>query len=110
MKNKYTHFRSGAVRDTQNGKENYVECFSFTAWRRYGQYMLSKEGKYPPDNWRKGIDIKSYEKSLLRHIQKYFANKYEQGEFEPQEDHLSACMFNLMGIIHEEEMAKKKRK
>jgi hypothetical protein len=96
------NFKTGAVRDTDDGKENYVECFSFTAWRRYALYMKTQEKKYPPDNWRKGIPIKEYEKSLMRHLQKHFANKYEGAELEPDIDHLAAAFFNLQGLMHEE--------
>jgi hypothetical protein len=103
-------FATGAVRDSEQGKEHYVECLSFTAMERFARYMLTCEGKYPPDNWRKGIPIKAYEQSLLRHIQKYFKNKYEGGNSEPEIDHLSAAWFNLRGIIHEEERLKAKGK
>jgi len=33
-------------------------------------------------------------------------NKYERGDLEKAEDHLSAVVFNVFGIMHEEEMAK----
>lgn len=95
------NFKTGAVRDMDDDKENYVECFSFTAWRRFAKYMKTQEKKYPPDNWRKGIPVKEYEKSLMRHLQKYFANKYECAELELEIDHLGAAMFNLQGIMHE---------
>ena|SRR5258708_347621 len=99
-------FTTGAIRDTEEGKEHFVECLSFLAMKRYGKYMLTCEGKYPPDNWRKGIPIKAYEQSLFRHLHKYFANKYEGSSFEPEIDHLGAMMFNLQGIMHEEEKQK----
>ena len=47
------------------------------------------------------FDIESYESSLLRHVQKYLANKYEGGNIEKEEDHLSAILFNAFGIIHD---------
>lgn len=106
---KKTSFSSGAVRDTQEGKENYVECLSFLAMRRYGLYMAKVSKKYGEDNWRKGIPITSYEKSLLRHIHKHFANKYDGARLEPKVDHLAAARFNLDGLMHEEEKLKMKR-
>jgi hypothetical protein len=100
-------FKTGAVRDSDTGKENYVECLSFTALRRFAKYMKTQEHKYPPDNWRKGIPIKEYEKSLMRHLQKYFMNKYEGGSLEPDIDHLGAAWFNLQGLMHEDEKSKR---
>lgn len=107
MKQKLTHFKSGAIRDSLEGKESYGETISWTAFKRYAQYMTSKKEKYGSGNFKKGIDIDSYEDSLMRHYQKYMENKYEGGQVETNEDHLSAIMFNVMGIMHEEERIKK---
>lgn len=101
------HFDSGAIRDLDDEKEDYVECLSWSAMRRFGLYMKSKEKQYGPGNWKKGIPIKEYEKSLFRHVQKYFANKYEGANIEPETDHLAGIFFNLQGLIHEEEKLKK---
>jgi hypothetical protein len=102
-------FESGAVRDTGN-KEDYVETISYLALKRYAEYMTQQAKKYGRGNWRKGIPIESYEESLMRHIQKYFANKYDDAQLEPEVDHLSACLFNLFGIIHELEKEKINKK
>ena len=101
-------FWSGAIRDLDNHKEDYIETISWTAFRRYWEYMTSKKAKYGAWNFKKGIPIESYEQSLLRHIQKYMENKYEEGQIETGEDHLSAIVFNVFGIMHEQEMAKKR--
>ncbi len=95
-------FSSGAVRDTEEGKEDYIETISWRAFKRYAQYMTSKKSRYGSGNFKKGIPIESYEKSLVRHLQKYLANKYEDGTIEKDEDHLSAIVFNVFGIMHEE--------
>ncbi len=108
MRKKVRTFTTGAIRDSEEGKEDYVETFSFTAWKRYAFYMTGKKSKYGAGNFKKGIPTESYEKSLLRHVQKYFENKYENGQIEKDEDHLSAIMFNTQGIMHNEEMEKKK--
>lgn len=101
-----TVFSTGAVRDTNSSKEDYIESISWLTLRRFAQYMSSKAAVYGRGNWAKGIPIDSYEQSLLRHIQKYLANKYYNAGLEPNEDHLAAAMFNLQGIIHEEEKLK----
>jgi len=102
-----TTFNTGAIRDTQDGKEQYVETISWTAFKRYAEYMTGKAAKYGPGNFKKGIPIDSYENSLVRHLQKYLANKHEGGTVETEEDHLSAIVFNAFGIMHEEERANK---
>ena len=99
---KVRKFASGAIRDVEIGKEDYIETISWSAFKRYAQYMTSKKAKYGSGNFKKGIDIESYERSLVRHLQKYLANKYEGGDVEKEEDHISAIIFNAMGILHEE--------
>lgn len=105
---KFRTFESGAIRDVEeeSGKEDYVETISWTAFRRYADYMTQKKAKYGSGNFKKGIPIDSYERSMTRHISKYFINKYEGGDLEKNEDHLAAILFNVFGIIHEEEMNK----
>jgi len=95
-------FATGAVRDDADGKEMYAETISWTALKRYAQYMTKKREKYGAGNFKKGIPIESYEDSLMRHVQKYLANKYEDGDTEKDEDHLAAIVFNALGIMHEE--------
>jgi hypothetical protein len=101
-------FESGAIRDSVEGKESYIETISWTAFKRYAKYMTAKRDKYGKGNFKKGIPIESYEDSLVRHVQKYFENKHEEGQIEVNEDHLAAIVFNVFGIMHEEERVKKK--
>lgn len=100
-------FETGAVRDSENGKEDYTETISWTAFKRYAQYMTKCAEKYGTGNFKKGINIDSYERSMIRHLQKYMENKYEQGTIETDSDHLSAMVFNIFGIMHEEERVRK---
>lgn len=97
-------FASGAVRDDEDitQKEDYIETISWKAFKRYAKYMTGKKAKYGEGNFKKGIDIESYERSMMRHIQKYLENKYEGGDVEVDEDHLAAIVFNVFGIMHEE--------
>lgn len=96
------HFKTGAVRDVETNKEDYVETISWTAFKKYAQYMTAKKQKYGAGNFKKGIDIESYERSLCRHLQKYMENKYEGGVVEVDESHLCAIVFNAFGILHEQ--------
>lgn len=99
-------FLTGAIRDSDDNKEDYTETISWLSFKRYAEYMTGKKKKYGAGNFKKGIPIESYEQSLMRHIQKYFANKYEGANLEPNEDHLSAAWFNIQGIMYEEEKTK----
>lgn len=99
-------FSTGAIRDNDDTKEDYIETISWKAFKRYAQYMTGKKKKYGAGNFKKGIPVESYEQSLLRHVQKYIENKYEDGEVERDEDHLSAIVFNVFGIMHEEQRKK----
>lgn len=101
-------FETGAVRDSEDGKENYIETTSYLAWKRFAVYMTKMAAKYGSGNWIKGIPIPDYEKSLMRHLQKYLSNKYYGTNIEPDVDHLAAARFNLDGIMHEQEVEKLK--
>jgi hypothetical protein len=102
-------FKTGAVRDDDNGKEKYQETIAWRSLKRYAQYMTGKQSKYGKGNFKKGIDIESYEDSMMRHMQKYFENKHEDGQVEKGEDHLSAIVFNVFGIMFEEGRVDKKK-
>ena len=105
---KVREFKSGAIRDNDDSKEDYIETISWRSMKRYAQYMTGKKKKYGTGNFKKGIPIESYEQSLLRHVQKYLENKYEEGTVERDEDHLSAMVFNIFGIMYEEGRPKNK--
>lgn len=108
MAKKLLKFKTGAVRDGLEGKESYVETISWSAFKRYAQYMTGKKSKYGSGNFKKGLPIEYYEESMVRHLQKYLENKYEGGRVEKLDDHLSAMIFNIFGIMHEEDRLTKK--
>ena len=108
MNKKLTKFKTGAIRDSQDGKEMYTETISWTAFKRYAEYMTGKRAKYGSGNFKKGITAESYENSLMRHVAKYMINKHENGNLELDQDHLAAIVFNTFGLMHEEERAKQK--
>ena len=96
-------FKSGSIRDSDLDKPDFIETVSWTAFRKFGEYMTGKKSRYGAGNFKKGIPIESYEQSLVRHLQKYLENKYENGNQEREEDHISAIIFNACGILHEQE-------
>lgn len=99
-------FSTGAIRDNDDSKEDYIETISWTAFKRYAKYMTGKKKRYGAGNFKKGITDMSYQQSMTRHIQKYLSNLYENGDTEVEEDHLSAILFNTFGLIHNEEQRK----
>jgi len=102
-----TTFETGAARDTQEGKPNFYECLSpFAVWR-YGEYMAVASAKYGDGNWQKGIPIESYMKSLERHFLKLKMQLAYDYDAEPGVDHAAAIMFNVMGLMHVQELAKR---
>lgn len=101
------HFPTGAVRDTQDGKPDFLSCLSpFAIWR-FGEYMAKASEKYGADNWQKGIPAESYLRSIERHLLKLKMELAYGYEFEPGVDHAAALLFNVMGLLHEQEMAKR---
>jgi len=101
-----TSFPSGAIRDKQTGKTDFTETISWTAFNAYAKYMTSKAEKYGKGNFKTGIEDWSYTQSMLRHVDKYMRNTVENGNDEKDEDHLSAIIFNVFGLIHNREQRK----
>lgn len=89
-------FETGAVRDTATDKPR-PDLLSPFVMERIGNHMRKGAQKYSAWNWAKGIPSSRYYESLMRHLM-----KYAQGQRD--EDHLSAAVFNLMGLIHNEEL------
>lgn len=89
-------FGTGAVRDTAEDKPR-PDLISPFVMERIGNHMRKGAQKYSAWNWAKGIPSSRFYESLMRHLM-----KYAQGLRD--EDHLSAAVFNLMGLIHNEEL------
>jgi dATP/dGTP diphosphohydrolase len=112
-----TTFTSGAIRDSQEGKPDFIETTSPWADWRYAQYMTGKKKKYGQGNFKKGITRESYLTSLARHVVKLRAledcktfNLLVEDWMEPDEDHAAAIRFNIDGLMHQEEVEKAKEK
>lgn len=71
-------------------------------------YVLAKgAAKHGDRNWEKGIPNESYLASFERHILAY-KQSISKGysSHNKEEDHLGQAAFNLMGLIHNEEINK----
>lgn len=74
-----------------------------------GKLMTDNNKKYPEYNYT-GLDDNSFYQSLWRHFVAYSEQKLfgVSDEFSNDEDHLAAIAFNVMGLIHNREVAKLK--
>ena len=90
-------FDSGARRASDEGKGR-PDCISRFARIRVGKHMQDGSGAkfYGIRNWERGIPDSELYASALRHMLKYAMGLKD-------EDHLSAAMFGIQAIIHNEE-------
>ena len=91
-------FDSGAVRDSNEGKSR-PDLISPYFTERLGFRLAEGAKKYEANNWKKGIPDEAFLESLERHLVAYKMGKTD-------EDHAAAIAFNVMGIIHNEEVRK----
>ena len=93
-------FGTGAVRDTQLNKGRF-DLINPIVSKRLAQHYSNGAKKYGDNNWQKGIPSTRYMDSTLRHL-----NSYLEGD--RSEDHLAAALWNISGIIYNEEMVERK--
>lgn len=86
-----SEFNTGAVRDLSTGKGRF-DLLPALVLERLAVHYENGAKKYADRNWEQGIPIRSFVDSGLRHF-----NKWLQGE--NAEDHLSAIIWNVAGII-----------
>lgn len=89
-------FQTGSRRDTNAGKP-CPDLISPFLRLRVGTHLALGALKYSRGNWAKGQPSSRYREALERHMM-----LADMGLTD--EDHLSAAVFNLMGIIHNQEM------
>jgi hypothetical protein len=90
-------FSTGAVRDTATDKPR-PDLISPFFLERLGEHLRKGAIKYQAWNWAKGIPSSRCYESAMRHLM-----RYAQGYTD--EDHLAAAAFNIMAIIHNEEVS-----
>lgn len=89
-------FESGARRDTQADKPRPSLLSPFALERVAWVYSRGAE-KYGDNNWQKGIPFSRYLDSAERHIM-----EFKQGMRD--EDHLAQATWNLLAILHHQEI------
>lgn len=92
-------FDTGAQRDIQEGKGRF-DLLPPLAMIRIAKHFENGAGKYGIDNWKKGIPLRRYTDSMMRHSYKFLGG-------DTDEDHLSAIIWNAMCLIETQEMIKR---
>lgn len=95
-------FTSGAVRDTEEGKGRY-DLISTYAIRRLAIHLQNGAKKYGDRNWEKGMDCSRLFSSAKRHLDQALERSLG-GRVGDPEDHLAAVMFNVMALLHFDEV------
>ena len=106
------YFKTGAYRDSSNNKLDFEGFFSPLVLERYAQYLhkhrVQSDGKLrDSDNWQLGMDIKTYQKGLVRHlfqawgVWRGYKVRDDKGELVELQDALCAVMFNAQGYLYE---------
>jgi len=95
---KREEFKSGAVRDTREGKGRF-DLISPFFLKRLADVMEKGAVKYTSRNWEKGMEFSRLLDSALRHINQSLMGLQD-------EDHLAQASFNLMAVIHFQEMGR----
>lgn len=85
-----------AIREPSTGKGRYDLITPFGLDRLAKWYELGAE-KYEPRNWEKGMPFSRYTDSAFRHLNKFIMGMDD-------EDHLAAAVWNLLCIMHHQEL------
>ncbi len=104
-------FATGATRDTEEGKLNYVKALSPIVLKRYVEYLgghrTQSDGSLRDwNNWKQGIPQQTYFESLYRHFHAAWLLRdgFRAGDNHGPvtlEDSLCGILFNTMGYLHE---------
>lgn len=89
-------FDTGARRDLQKGKGR-PDLISTIFKQRLAVVMEKGAEKYGDRNWELGIPLSRFASSAMRHLDQAFDGQTD-------EDHLGQAAFNIMGLMHTQEM------
>ncbi len=92
-------FETGAVRDTSTGKGRFDLIPAYPLHRLAKLYEAGAI-KYADRNWEKGIPTGRFMDSAFRHLM-----NYQDGD--RSEDHLTAVVWNMFGLIWTQEQVKR---
>lgn len=108
MQKKIRTFKTGANRDTEEGKLDYEGFLSPIVLQKFAEYMnkhrVQSDGKLrDSDNWQKGFGDKHFEvcmKSLTRHFMDLWLEMRGFDSREGMKDALMGILFNTMSFAH----------
>lgn len=97
-------FDSGAKRDSDVGKINYLKALSPLVLQAYGEFMRKNNSqrdgeKREEDNWKKGMSKQSYMESKFRHFVTTW-KIYDGFSNDDIIESLLAELFNTIGLLH----------
>lgn len=124
-------FKTGAVRASAKGKPSVTDYSDPLVEWRFNRYMMAAEKKYGRGNWKKGIPLEEYLRSLFRHAIKLWI-EIEYGDEIPGDwenkwsgqlqawlgplkdlekgyDHPCGVRFNINGLMREQIKAELKK-
>lgn len=99
-------FKTGAVRDNEEGKLDFEGFLSPMVVQRFAEYMnkhrIQADGKTrDSDNWQKGITREAYMKSAWRHFHDWWSEHRGYNSREGLNDAICGLLFNAMGYLYE---------
>ena len=105
-KGKIRSFKSGATRDTDEGKHDFEGFNSPLVNNRFAEYMTENREQSDGslrdgDNWQKGIPKDAYIKSLVRHVHDVRLAHRGYKSRDELEKSLCAVIFNGNGYLFE---------
>lgn len=89
-------FETGARRDVEEDKPRFDLVTPFGLERVAWVYARGAE-KYGDNNWQKGMPFTRYLASAERHLKQFKAGEVD-------EDHLAQAVWNLLAILHHQEV------
>lgn len=96
-------FSTGSVRDTRNGKGRF-DLLDPISLARIAKHYENGSLKYGDWNWSKGQPVMRFIDSAMRHLNKLMELKIKGKPMD--EDHLAAACWNIMAVMHVEEMVR----
>lgn len=108
---KREEYASGMVRDTAIGKKQFHRVFEGPMFERWVEHLTKGAVKYPDNadgtaNWTIATgdpELRRFRESAVRHFMQWYFG-------ETDEDHASACYFNINGVeFVREKLEKRKR-
>jgi hypothetical protein len=99
-------FDTGATRDDDTHKVDYDGFVSIPALRAFGHYMRTHQVQADgtlrdSGNWKKGIPLDAYRKSMWRHFLDVAETLGVDGRQPDAIEALCALLFNVQGALHE---------